>query len=70
MKEPEGLPESVIKALERIATGYCPHCCVDIEKEETVGRCVYIKPCGHRLGQGKARNAKQLAEAKAHRQER
>jgi hypothetical protein len=29
----------------------CPHCQVPIEKKRKVGRCVYLEPCGHRLGQ-------------------
>lgn len=29
----------------------CPHCKVTITTVEQVGRCAYMRPCGHRLGQ-------------------
>jgi hypothetical protein len=31
----------------------CPHCGKTIEKKEQVGRCVYGRPCGCRLYQGR-----------------
>lgn len=36
--------------LERLAKGLCPHCGDDPKEFVQVGRCVYAKPCGHRLG--------------------
>lgn len=30
----------------------CPHCGADVLKRQQVGRCVYARPCGHRLYQG------------------
>jgi hypothetical protein len=42
---------------EAIKSGRCPHCRQSIEQEEQRGRCVYARPCGHRLFQGKARKA-------------
>lgn len=30
----------------------CPHCHTPIEAREQVGRCIYLQPCGCRLGQG------------------
>jgi hypothetical protein len=41
--------------VERMAAGVCPECQQKIEKEKQVGRCVYAEPCGHRLGQGRAK---------------
>jgi len=39
--------------LETMADGkVCPHCSVPIESKRKVGRCIYVYPCGHRLGQG------------------
>lgn len=29
----------------------CPHCDKPITTREKVGRCLYARPCGHRLGQ-------------------
>lgn len=29
----------------------CPHCHAPIAQREQVGRCLYARPCGHRLGQ-------------------
>lgn len=34
-----------------LALGKCPHCGAQIQRRETVGRCAYARPCGHRLGQ-------------------
>ena len=31
----------------------CPHCGAKIESAEQVGRCVYARPCGCRVVQGK-----------------
>lgn len=39
--------------LEEMMAGVtCPHCHTAIEEKEQVDRCVYAKPCGHRLYQG------------------
>ncbi len=37
-----------------LAAGNCPHCGAKVERRKQVGPCVYAKPCGHRLGQGRA----------------
>jgi hypothetical protein len=52
----EAAREKAIAAafLEEMVAGItCPHCHVTIEEKTQVGRCVYAKPCGHRLYQGK-----------------
>jgi hypothetical protein len=33
-----------------VAAGYCPHCGKPMRQEQ-IGRCVYAKPCGHRLNE-------------------
>lgn len=33
-----------------IATGHCTHCGREMEAEK-IGRCLYAKPCGHRLNE-------------------
>lgn len=44
----------VAEFLKTLAEGkVCPHCKQPIEKREQVGRCVYARPCGCRLYQGK-----------------
>lgn len=40
-------------AFEQKRSTACPHCGVHVEQLEQVGRCVYSKPCGHRLWQGR-----------------
>lgn len=40
--------------------GLCNDCRTKITAVEQVGRCVYAKPCGHRIGQG---DAKRVAKA-------
>jgi len=37
---------------EKLAKNVCPHCDGAIARQEQVGRCVYARPCGHRLYQG------------------
>lgn len=48
-----------VEALERVerlmAEGKCIDCEADIEHAVQDGRCMYAKPCGHRIGQGDAR---------------
>lgn len=41
--------------LEELANHICPICHKPAESEDQVGRCVYARPCGHRMFQGKAR---------------
>lgn len=41
------------------APGTCPICGARMERERQVGRCVYAEPCGHRLYQGRTREALQ-----------
>jgi hypothetical protein len=52
--------------LSSLARGLCPHCHTKIEEERQVGRCVYARPCGHRLYQGKARTIIPNAEDSYH----
>lgn len=43
----------VVKAwCEKLRNNVCPHCDAPIAQQEQVGRCVYARPCGHRLYQG------------------
>lgn len=44
-----------------IADGHCPICHKPISMEQ-VGRCVYAKPCGHRLYQGTVLGGKRNGE--------
>lgn len=40
------------EAARKLAEGkICPHCDRPIEARRVVGRCEYLMPCGHRLGQ-------------------
>lgn len=39
--------------LMSIAAGVCPHCQRAIEQTEQVGWCIYARPCGCRLMQGR-----------------
>lgn len=36
-----------------LAENRCPHCGTSIDRKVQVGRCVYARPCGHRLYQGR-----------------
>lgn len=38
--------------LHKLRSNVCPHCDAPIAQQEQVGRCVYARPCGHRLYQG------------------
>lgn len=42
-------------ALEKIGNGICHVCNAKVERERQVGSCIYAEPCGHRIGQGKAK---------------
>jgi hypothetical protein len=44
----------------RSERGECSHCGVKVASVRQVGKCVYADPCGHRIGQGDAR---QVAKA-------
>jgi len=39
--------------VDRMTTGVC-QCGVEATGARQVGRCVYLKPCGHRAGEGEA----------------
>lgn len=58
MSEQEEISPEVAEAarayLTALAEGKCPTCGAVVQEEEQVGRCVYARPCGHRLYQGKA----------------
>jgi hypothetical protein len=45
--------EGLRRFLQALAEGTCPHCGATVERREQVGRCVYGRPCGHRLYQGR-----------------
>lgn len=45
--------KSIERFMAELNSDICPHCHKPIEKYEQVGRCVYGRPCGHRLYQGK-----------------
>lgn len=40
-----------IKVTDENEESVCPYCNQPIKEFELVGRCVYAKPCNHRLGQ-------------------
>lgn len=42
------------KVIAGLAAGKCPDCGAGVDRREQVGKCVYARPCGHRLGQGRA----------------
>ena len=44
--------KQIAKFFKNLANDKCPHCGAIIEKKDQDGRCVYAKPCGHRLYQG------------------
>ena len=45
--------ETYMKELStRVERGECFHCGVKMKAQIQVGRCIYIEPCGCRLGQG------------------
>jgi hypothetical protein len=50
--EEERVNRAVTQFLTDIASNVCPHCKQPIEHKEQVGRCVYARPCNHRLYQG------------------
>jgi hypothetical protein len=46
--------EQIIAAwFRKLGENICPHCDTTIAQQEQVGHCVYARPCGHRLYQGK-----------------
>jgi len=46
----------VAQYLTTMAEGkVCPQCQRPIESRRQVGRCIYVYPCGHRVGQGNLR---------------
>lgn len=55
----EVLSEEAAKAIreyfEALAGGLCPTCHEPVEQKDQVGRCVYARPCGHRMFEGKVR---------------
>jgi hypothetical protein len=42
--------EHVRKHFAVVATGHCPHCGREMTQRK-IGRCLYAKPCGHRLNE-------------------
>lgn len=42
---------AVEQSLARAARGECHHCGAPVEAKIREGRCLYAKPCGHRIGQ-------------------
>ncbi len=55
---PREMPDSVKQIVkdwaDKLKNWVCPDCDAKIEEQVQAGRCVYAKPCGHRLFQGKA----------------
>jgi len=51
---------AVAVALARIANGVCIECGVESTDWKQAGHCIYAMPCGHRVGQG---NAKEFADS-------
>ncbi len=49
---------AIQRYFENLNADLCPFCQAKIEEEQQVGRCVYAKPCGHRLYQGRAKTEK------------
>jgi len=58
---------AVAQAMERLAFGLCIECGQPVERMQQVGRSIYAQPCGHRNGQGNAKEwQKRQNERKAH----
>jgi hypothetical protein len=52
MKITEEERQGAVKFIEELDKGEtCPWCHTTIDKTEQVGRCMYARPCGHRLYQ-------------------
>jgi hypothetical protein len=45
--------EAFLKWITNLESNICNECGAPVESEQQVGRCVYARPCGHRLYQGK-----------------
>jgi hypothetical protein len=43
----------IVQALARDARGACVRCGTPMTAKHQVGRCIYVDPCGCRLGQGR-----------------
>lgn len=43
---------AILMYSEKLSHSICPHCNEPIESQFQIGRCVYARPCGHRLYQG------------------
>jgi hypothetical protein len=43
----------IAEALARDARGACVRCGTPMVAQRQVGRCIYVEPCGCRLGQGR-----------------
>lgn len=53
-QDPE-LSAAVQAYFHALQNGLCPVCRQPVEQEQQIGRCVYARPCGHRMYQGKAK---------------
>ena len=51
--EERRLEDALRQFLDRLENNECPHCGRPLTRKVQVGRCVYGKPCGHRLYQGR-----------------
>lgn len=51
--EQQRTDEAATKWVNSLMSGVCPYCQTKIEQKEQVGRCVYARPCGCRLYQGR-----------------
>lgn len=52
----DDISKAVQEYFDALLSGICPFCKAEVEEEVEVGLCVYARPCGHRLYQGKAWN--------------
>jgi hypothetical protein len=51
--ETAALDAWIATALARDARGACVRCGTPMTAKRQVGRCIYVEPCGCRLGQGR-----------------
>lgn len=49
------ISQAVRGYFDALISGLCPVCQRPVQEEQQIGRCVYARPCGHRLFQGQAR---------------
>lgn len=57
-REEKEIAQLVADLATKMQNWICHVCNTPIKQEVQIGRCVYARPCGHRLWQGKARRTK------------